>query len=655
MNSNAVVEKLSLRSGRSLRSACRWVLLLPLFSCSIAAFAQPPSAIGNPSNIATDKFNQDVTEFLGRQLEAHLADIKTLNPPPDRVAGALTTGEFSWGAFMRTLASYSALSGQRQIAGRDLPKMVGQIGLIESRQGGKTFAQLYAGIALLSFGADLKTNAVWRSLTPEEQQAWRSLLDPSRFYDRKTRHVINLPENYFGVAARIVAMDYKLGLITDKSFVDDLIDRAAEQFVSGNLYSDDALPSGRFDRYSNEYARYVYMAAELAGRTDVMKALEPTLKQQMRTWWDLLSPDGYGYPWGRSLGAISYMDTMEIVAFLGEHPQFRPAPMPQLASAYYAAWQWLSRDVMPDRHLLNVFGFGRGNYSYINREREWQQTAAFFGKAAGAQYLLMQAMKAEGLETISAGLQLPNVARFEYFRKGDRTFGVWLVRQPGIRFALPITSGTKPGTSDYLPAPYNLVNFAPPVERVLPVVTPFLTLADGSTIVASDGADEIEPSADGKALRAVWRRWSVVGSKAGQFVDPGIVADVRWELKGTTLVRTESLSVSKPVEVSRMWMVVPSTSSAAMTASEGDPVTRFESPDGVLAVSLKTSSEELIPILRATGDSATGRGSLGPVPLLLEFSRDNFTLQPQTSFTWTLTTAVTTLDEAREKASVTGK
>jgi hypothetical protein len=27
---------------------------------------------------------------------AHVADIKAFDPPPDRVVGALTTGEFSW-------------------------------------------------------------------------------------------------------------------------------------------------------------------------------------------------------------------------------------------------------------------------------------------------------------------------------------------------------------------------------------------------------------------------------------------------------------------------------------------------------------------------------------------------------------------------------
>src|SRR5262249_61243079 len=131
-------------------------------------------------------------------------------------------GASSWGTLLRALASYSELSGERALGGRDLPEMIGKAALIESRNGGKAFAQMYAAMALRSFGTDLASNPVWKSLTPGEQAEWRSLLDPARFYDRKARHVINLPENYFGVAARVVSMDYQLGIITDRVFVDDV-------------------------------------------------------------------------------------------------------------------------------------------------------------------------------------------------------------------------------------------------------------------------------------------------------------------------------------------------------------------------------------------------------------------------------------------------
>ena len=169
-------------------------------------------------------------------------------------------------------------------------------------------------------------------------------------------------------------MSFEMGFLKDRALLDGLLDRAAVQFTSGALFADDALPTGRYDRYSNEYARYIWDAAQIAGRKDLLDALRPTLKTQMKLWWDLVAPDGYGYPWGRSLGLVSYLDTLEIPGFLALNPEFRPAPLEQLAAEYYRAWQWLRKDFKDDRHLLSLFDFGRGNFSYISIDREWQQT-----------------------------------------------------------------------------------------------------------------------------------------------------------------------------------------------------------------------------------------------------------------------------------------
>ena len=608
--------------------------LLPL----ILLFSMPLAAQQGANLVSTQQFSGEVTNFLGREITAHLSDLRSLEPPPERVVRALTTGEFSWGTFMRALASYSDLSGERTIAGKDIPRLIGQIGLIESRGGGKAFSQLYAALSLRSFGVDLKNNSLWQALTPEEQTAWRSLLDPTRFYDPKTRQVINLAENYFGVAARIVTMDYQLGIITDKAFVDDVLNRAAEQFTKGALYSDDNVPSGRYDRYSQEYARYVYEAAENIGRKDLMHVLEPTLKTQMRTWWDLLSTDGYGYPWGRSLGVISYIDTIEIVAFLAQHPEFRPAPLAQLASAYYAAWHSLMKNYQPQRHLLNVLGFGRGNYSYINAEREWQQTTAFFGKVAGAHKLFVEALRAENINAFPATVELPTVARFEYFRKGARSAGVWLVRQKEIHFVLPITTGPRPGISDYLPAPYDLPGFAPPVEQQLPTVTPYLELADGRVAVAGDGADEIYPGEDGHSLRAAWHRWALVGGKAGQTIDPGLTTEVTWSFQGNMLSRSEKISAVQPVSIKRFWLSIPSTTTTSFVSEYGGHrIDTLRGSEGTLEVSVDQSSFPLKISLQATADSPLGKGSRGAVPLILNLEAVGLEVGPGADLIWKLT------------------
>src|SRR5438552_909064 len=113
---------------------------------------------------------------------------------------------------------------------------------------------LYLVLTLLC--ATVVAAATSHTFSPQLQPvATRALRDPLKFYDPETRNVINLPENYLGVAARLAAIDYQLGLLSDRAMLNTLLDRAAHQFTGGALYADDAPPTGRFDRYSNEYAR----------------------------------------------------------------------------------------------------------------------------------------------------------------------------------------------------------------------------------------------------------------------------------------------------------------------------------------------------------------------------------------------------------------
>ncbi|HET6974031.1 MAG TPA: hypothetical protein VFH96_08400 [Pyrinomonadaceae bacterium] len=573
------------------------------------------------STVTTASLRDDVNTFLGKELAAHLSAIKSLDPPPDQILGVPTTGEYSWGTFMRSLAAYAETTGNRELAGRDIAKWVGQIGLIESRAGSKAFSQLYAALALRHFGRDLKTNALWQSLSPEEQKAWRSLLNPERFYDPKTNRVINLAENYLGVAARIASIGYELGLSNDRAFLDKLLDRAAVQFTEGNLYADDAPPNGRFDRYSNEYARYIWEAAESAGRKDLLDKVRPSLMVQMRLWWDVVSEDGYGYNWGRSQGVVSYLDTPEIAGFLASHPEFRPAPLADIAALYYQAWNYLLHDYRSDTHLLSIFAFGRGNYAYISRDREWQQTTGFFGKLANSHTPIVNALEKEGIATFPVVPSLRDVARFEFFRKSpERSAGVWVVRQGALRFALPITTGPKPGMSDYLPAPHGLPGFAAPVEQIYPVLTPYVELADGRTVVATDGADVIEPASDGRSLRVRWNKWAVVGTPSGKVQDVGLVSEVVWAIENGTLTREETLSSKGGVTIRRWRIAVPSTYDQVETEMiKGVRVDRFYTAKASLDVRMIDANFPLKTSIVASGNSALGRGVHGAIPLHLVF------------------------------------
>jgi hypothetical protein len=609
--------------------------VVPLRLCQ----AQAPRP--SPPAIQTSAFDKEVIDFYTQELAAHLDQIKSYDPPPEKIFGAGTTGEYTWGSFMNSVGAVAALTERTKLGDHDLAREVGQTGLLEYRLKGTRFSQLYGVLALRYFGSNLDTNPVWQSLNEEKRSQWRQFLDISAFYDPKTQQVIKLPENYLGVAARIASVSYQLGLTRDRALVDGVVTRAARPFLNQGIYADDAPPTGRFDRYSNEYARFVWDAAETIDRKDILGAVGPSLKEQMRLWWDLVLPDGYGYAWGRSMGVISYMDTLEIVGFLAAHPEFRPAPLDQLAGAYYQAWRWLRHDYKDQAHMLSVFAFGRGSYSYIARDREWQQTINFLGKGGLAHARFMKAMRNEKVVQFAGEINRPDVARFVFFRRGDRPAGVWLVRQGPIYFTLPITTGTKPGVADYLPAPHGLPGFANPVEQVYPAMVPFLELADGRVIAATDGADEIAPSADGKSLRVVWRRWALIGGKAGELVDPRITSEVIWSLKGSSLIRDETLKAPEPVTIRRWWIAFPTT--AAHNDSSlvsGRRVDRFGFGPTQTDLSITGWAEwPLKTTLLATGDTALGRGARGAIPLHLVYESRDLRLRANRAISWHLLVA----------------
>lgn len=618
-----------------IRSEIRAFALILLVLCAstrIVAQSDPETKA-----ISTTALKAEVRAFMAKEVAVHFGAIQTLSPPPDRVNGSITTGEYTWGSFMRVVAAQSEIGGSSVIAGRDTARSIAEMGLYEARKGGKAFSQLYAAQALRHFGTDLSKNAVWQSMNDAERQEWAALLDATRIYDPKTREVINLPENYLGVAARIAAYAYEFGVMRDRAFLDSLIERAARQFTDGAIYADDDLPNGRYDRYSNEYIRFCWKAAEVVGRKDILDKLRASMKVQMRLWWDLVSDKGYGYNWGRSQGLVSYLDTLEIAAFLGENPEFRPAALADIASVYNLAWRWIRGSYIDDRHTFDLFAYGRGNYAYISVQREFQQIATSFAKIIVAHDSFIKTLEAEKLATIPNAPRFNNVARFEFFSKSkDRPEGVWVVRQGNLHFALPITVGTKPGISDYLAAPFGLAGFAAPVEEVYPSLVPFLEMADGKTYVASEGSSLIEPSADGQSLRVTWKKWGRIGSKSGERFDIGLTSVVNWQIIGNTLRRTETITASGDATIKRWRVAIPTTADKArVEMAGGKRIDVFEGREGTLRATA-TFDWPVKASLEATGNGKLGKGVLVAIPLHLVYTSENLHVKKGEQRTWQL-------------------
>jgi hypothetical protein len=245
------------------------------------------------------------------------------------------------------------------------------------------------------------------------------------------------------------------------------------------------------------------------------------------------------------------------------------------------------------------------------------------------------------LVSVPAIPTLPPVARFEFFQTTGRQAGVWVVRQGDLSFALPITTATRPGLADYLPAPHGLPGFAAPVEQVLPALVPFIELADGRTIVAADGADQIAPRADGWQLSVTWTRWAQVGAKPTELVDPGIASHVTFTLDDRSLTRIERLTSTRAVRVKTWRMILPATGERwDVTYDANQRQDALIGRDGRLTVSVGRSDWPLTISGRATGDRPAGRGARGAIPLHLVFEAHDIELQPGTPRGWELRLSV---------------
>jgi len=199
---------------------------------------------------------------------------------------------------------------------------------------------------------------------------------------------------------------------------------------------------------------------------------------------------------------------------------------------------------------------------------------------------------------------------------------------------LPITTGPRPGVADYLPAPHGLRGFANPVDQIYPSLVPFIEMADGRVVVAADCADEIYPAADGRSLRAIWRRWAVVGGKAGELVDLDLIAEVNWRLTWNGLIRDEKLQVKKDVKLRRWWLAIPTTATAAeLEIVSGQRWDRLNFGESKLSVSV-TADWPFAVSLKANGDDVLGRGARGPIPLQLVYEARELKLSSRRAVQW---------------------
>ena len=356
----------------------------------------------------------------------------------------------------------------------------------------------------------------------------------------------------------------------------------------------------------------------------------------MQLWWDLVSPDGYGYNWGRSLGVVSYLDTLEIVAFLAANPELRPAPLADLASEYRLAWIWLRDNYDANRHMLQVFAPGRGNYAYITKEREWQQNVGFFGKALMAQDTLMRVLAAENASTSFPSAPAPSRRRALRVLPPRRSSVRRLAGAPGPAAFRACRSppARSPAIADYLPAPHGLPGFvgAGRTDRTRPARRTSKCRTAASSSPPTAPTRSFPAPTDDRCERPGGAS-SVVGGKTGEWIEPGFEVTVAWRIYGATLERTETLTAQRDVTIKRLsWLL---SSSATTHSADGTGGFTLTGPEGRLTAR-SSGALTLSASVQSFGDEPLGRGPRVPIPTHVTYEAKDIQLRPGRPQSWTI-------------------
>jgi hypothetical protein len=113
---------------------------------------------------------------------------------------------------------------------------------------------------------------------------------------------------------------------------------------------------------------------------------------------------------------------------------------------------------------------------------------------------------------------------------------------------------------------------------------------------------------------------------------------VKWFFQANILHRVESLTASKPLEIRRLWLAIPTRNTHFETLEvSGTRIDRLTSNGVTLDVQVIHSDWPLQISAYATGDDPLGRGDRGAIPLHLILESKDVSLTPGTAKSWEIT------------------
>lgn len=378
-----------------------------------------------------------------------------------------------------------------------------------------------------------------QAVSPQTLAKLKAKLDWRRFVRTDDLTLINLPNNYYGVAFSVARLRYRLGW-EDASASEALLGKTLDHYrkYSGDYgFADETDGDGRFDRYS------VLLIGEIAHRLiEAGMPASPEVRQWLRRSVDLMLPRlnlrGEGFEYGRSIGTYGETAFLEVLTAAAKLDVLTPEEktMAYAFSARVAA-RYMDFWFDPKMGSVNLWEHGRRTDAYRGKHRILGENLSL-----GRQYIYTSAIWNQlGFKDktpdpgYAAWLDKLPKRTVTWFARGQNDRLVVTVRDAtggkgGRVIGLPIING---GEGQHMNTPYYPIPFSPGMlqgvaDGVFPQLLPRITLADGSQLAPLAYAARVKVAEQGARTTVTYDqdRLDRLGQKAP-------VADDRFSVRTT--------------------------------------------------------------------------------------------------------------------------
>jgi hypothetical protein len=427
-----------------------------------------------------------------------------------------------------------------------------------------------------------------QAVSPQTLAKLKAKLDWRKFVRADDLTLIDLPNNYYGVAFSVARLRYQLGW-EDASASEALLERTLDHYrkYSGEYgFADETDGDGRFDRYS------VLLIGEISHRLiEAGMPATPEVKGWLRKSVDLMLPRlnmrGEGFEYGRSIGTYGETAFLEVLTAAAKLDVLTPrektmayAFSSRVTARYMDFW------FDPKMGSVNLWEHGRRTDDYrgkhrilgenLSLARQHIYTSAIWNEL-GFKDKAPDAGYAAWLDT------LPK-RRVTWFARGEHDRLVVTLRDKAKGgesrvIGLPIINGGKSQheNTPYYPIPFSPGMLAGVADGEFPQLLPRLTLADGSRLTPLAYARNVKVSEQGARTVVTYDQTQL--DKLGTSAP---IADDRFSVRTTYVLEPGKISRTdvftpkggqaiKAVDLSfAAFSAGPSTKDGATTYGQGD-------------------------------------------------------------------------------------